>query len=561
MKKVAIVGVEGSGKTVMLAGLGDLYTYPDEEGYFLAPKNFGTAAYVAEKIARMRKGEWPVATAGDEMQGLDWTLKRQKPGENGRPEVICEVSFLDFAGEVYRAAYGISGGGEASQKEQVEELRRYVRGADGLIVLINLRDVITNGLRDTRVQEAMWITKSILDTAFGDGSGKDMPRAAIVLSQADSYAETIKACGGAPGVLRNYLPHVANDYNWLDVFAVNAVDKTSLDDDGHEVPAADFTAKGLLPILKWIRKGSAADDDGRQDPMPCPRQDPRFPVGAKAGERRTFKIHDNVAMEFAWCPATTDNEWKKISNGADTFAMGSPVGEKGRKADEFLHPVRLSRGFWIATTPVMQIQWEGIMGAKENRSPLMKSAEKPVTRVSYDDAMAFIEKIHGFGCPVALPTEAQWEYACRAGKRGSFGAGRIGLLVLPAERPGYFAMGSSVLLHFCIVYIGWIVGVIKLVFLGGRPAPLKQFAANAWGLYDMHGNCGEWCVDWYGPYPPTEVTDPQGPESGPGHVVRGMRGYRVEGNCRSAARWCVATQFLFRRIRHPLVGLRLVINP
>ena len=83
MKKVAIVGVEGSGKTVMLAGLGDLYTYPDEEGYFLAPKNFGTAAYVAEKIARMRKGEWPTATAGDEMQGLDWTLSRHKDGGKG----------------------------------------------------------------------------------------------------------------------------------------------------------------------------------------------------------------------------------------------------------------------------------------------------------------------------------------------------------------------------------------------------------------------------------------------------------------------------------------------
>ena len=67
MKKVAIVGVEGSGKTVMLAGLGELYTQPDEGGYFLAPKNFGTAAYVGDKIARMRKGEWPTATAGDEM--------------------------------------------------------------------------------------------------------------------------------------------------------------------------------------------------------------------------------------------------------------------------------------------------------------------------------------------------------------------------------------------------------------------------------------------------------------------------------------------------------------
>ena len=266
MKKVAIVGVEGSGKTVMLAGLGDLYTYPDEEGYFLAPKNFGTAAYVTEKIERMRKGEWPTATAGDEMQGLDWTLKCKRPGVRGRPEIVCEVSFLDFAGEVYRAAYGISGGGDPTLKEQVDALKQYVLGADDLIVLINLRDVIRNGIGDRRVQEAMWITKSILDTALSDDADKGAPRAAIVLSQADSYASTIDACGGALGVLQKYLPHVANDYDWIDIFAVSAVDRTELDDNGTVVPAADFTAKGLLPIMQWLREEDAEELRQLQNP-------------------------------------------------------------------------------------------------------------------------------------------------------------------------------------------------------------------------------------------------------------------------------------------------------
>ena len=159
MKKVAIVGVEGSGKTVMLDGLGDLYTYPDEEGYMLVPKNFSTAAYVAEKIERMRKGEWPSATAGDEMEGLDWTLKRCVPGTRSRPETVCEVSFLDFAGEVYRTAFGI-GEGDASLAGQAEELKRYVREADDLLVLINLHDVIVHGIRDRRVQEAMILLHS-----------------------------------------------------------------------------------------------------------------------------------------------------------------------------------------------------------------------------------------------------------------------------------------------------------------------------------------------------------------------------------------------------------------
>ena len=262
MKKVAIVGVEGSGKTVMLAGLGDLYTYPDEEGYFLSPKNFSTAAYVAEKIERMRKGEWPSATAGDEMQGLDWTLERKELGVRRPPEKICEVSFLDFAGEVYRLAFGI-GTGDQSLAEQAEELKRYVQDADDLIVLINLRDVILHGIRDRRVQEAMWITNAILDAALSEQAGRKAPRAAIVLSQADSYADTIKACDGAIGVLRKHLPHVANRYDWLDVFAASAVDKTRLDDDGNAVPSADFTTKGLLPIMMWIRGGAVSDGGGR----------------------------------------------------------------------------------------------------------------------------------------------------------------------------------------------------------------------------------------------------------------------------------------------------------
>ena len=210
MKKIAIVGVEGSGKTVMLAGLGELYSRPDAEGYFLAPKNFGTASYVMDVVARMRGGEWPSATAEDVMRGLDWTIKRDR-GAGQRPEVVGELSCLDFAGEVYRAAFGIRS--EAKDEEdsglsgQVDELRSYIRRADVLLVLINLRDVIVNGCRDRRVQESMWITNAILNAALGSDA-KSGPRAAIVLSQADCYADTIRACGGEKEVLRRHAPRV-----------------------------------------------------------------------------------------------------------------------------------------------------------------------------------------------------------------------------------------------------------------------------------------------------------------------------------------------------------------
>ena len=256
MRKVAIVGVEGSGKTVMLAGLGELYSHPDPDGYFLCPKNFQTASYVSEKIARMRKGEWPTATAEDVLQGLDWTLrKRQGPGT--RPRDVCEVSCLDFAGEVYRYAFVRQEATPYALRDEVQSLKDYVREADDLIVLINLRDIIVHGDGDTRVQEAMWITNAILSYALDEQGGRAIPRAAIVLSQADSYANTIRSCGGPKGVLARYLPHVANNYDWLDVLAASAVDKTWVDDNGNVVPAPDFQSTGLRVIMNWIQAGIA----------------------------------------------------------------------------------------------------------------------------------------------------------------------------------------------------------------------------------------------------------------------------------------------------------------
>ena len=272
MKKVAIVGVEGSGKTVMLAGLGDLYSHPDENGFFLGPKNFQTASYVAEKIARMRKGEWPMATAGDVLQGLDWTLRqRQIPGQ--RPRDVCEVSCLDFAGEVYRCAFVREDATPYELLDEVQSLKDYVRNADDLIVLINLRDVIVQGEHDPRVQESMWITNAILSYALDERAGGKVPRAAIVLSQSDSYANTIRSCGGPKGVLARYLPHVANNYDWLDILAASAVDKTWIDDNGNVVPAPDFQPTGLRVIMNWIQSGIA---DSVSPPWPVPPPQPEY---------------------------------------------------------------------------------------------------------------------------------------------------------------------------------------------------------------------------------------------------------------------------------------------
>ena len=250
MKKVAIVGVEGSGKTVMLACLGELYTRPDKNGNFLEPKDFQTAAYVMDKISRMRKGEWPMATSDDVMQGLNWTLRRRNPG-GGTPEKVCEISFLDFGGEVYRAAFGIRGGVDEALSNEIKQLKDYVSAADELIVLVNLRDVINKGVSDKRVYESIWITKSILDSALNSSEGTP-PRTSIAITQSDSYADTIRTCGGAKRVIEEYLPHIYNSYDWLDMYDVTAVDKTILNDDGNLVPDPGFKADGLRVLMDWI---------------------------------------------------------------------------------------------------------------------------------------------------------------------------------------------------------------------------------------------------------------------------------------------------------------------
>lgn len=273
MKRVAIVGVEGSGKTVLLAGLGDLYSHPDAQGYFLSPKDFRTSAYVAEKIGRMREGAWPAATAEDALQGLDWTLRRKSPS-GGAPSDVLEISCLDFAGEIYRRAFvePEKVPADDENRRQVEALWDYVARADMLLVLVNLRDVIFHGTANRRVHEAMWVTNGLLDEALRKRSGRVRPRAAIVLSQADSYRGTIDACGGPLRTLEKYLPHLANNYGWLPVLEACAVDRTTLDANGLPVPAPDFSTKGLVPIMDWIlgRDGTPESKDG---PVSSPAAD------------------------------------------------------------------------------------------------------------------------------------------------------------------------------------------------------------------------------------------------------------------------------------------------
>ncbi|BBO92740.1 formylglycine-generating enzyme family protein [Desulfosarcina ovata] len=200
------------------------------------------------------------------------------------------------------------------------------------------------------------------------------------------------------------------------------------------------------------------------------------------------------------------------------FMMGSLDTEPERFDNEHQHEVLLTQGYWLAETACTQALWQAVMGKNPSR---FKGDDRPVENVNWDDCQDFIEKLNAVipGMDVGLPTEAQWEYACRAGTTTPF--------------------------HF-----GETIGTDQANFDGNYPynygpkgeyreetVSVKTFPCNDWGLYEMHGNVWEWCADWYGPYPEEASVDPTGPDEGDGRVLRGGSWIGNGRNVRSAYRY------------------------
>lgn len=201
---------------------------------------------------------------------------------------------------------------------------------------------------------------------------------------------------------------------------------------------------------------------------------------------------DGVTVTMRWIPA-------------GTFTMGSPADEPHRRFDEAQHQVTLTRGYWLASTECTQALWQAIQG--DNPSKFTGDSNRPVEQVSRDDCQAFMQSLNGrvSGLSARLPTEAEWEYACRAGTTEAH-AGELESMV-------WYEDNSSLQTH-----------------------PVGQKRANAWGLFDMNGNVDEWCIDWFGDYPSGLVTDPSGPASGSRRVHRGGSWTIIDWFCRSSHR-------------------------
>ena len=215
------------------------------------------------------------------------------------------------------------------------------------------------------------------------------------------------------------------------------------------------------------------------------------------------------------------------------FMMGSPENEPGRDDDEKRHEVTLTKGFYIQTTEFTQGQWKAVMG--NNPSGFKECGDDcPVENVSWEEVDKFIQKLNELkNMNFRIPTEAEWEYAARAGSTTAFANGEI--------KEIYCGLDPN------LDKMGWYCGNSN-----NKTHPVANKQPNAWGIYDMHGNVYEWCTDWYGDYTDDNI-DPHGPYKGSGRVIRGGSFLSNARDCRSANRNRYSPSY-----RYDLIGFRLV---
>ncbi len=225
-----------------------------------------------------------------------------------------------------------------------------------------------------------------------------------------------------------------------------------------------------------------------------------------------------------------------------TFLMGSPESEPGRGDNEVQHQVTLTHGFWLADTTVTQALWQAVMG--NNPSHFSDNPNNPVERVSWHDVQDFLKQLNVLipSLYAKLPTEAQWEYACRAGTTTPFSFGNN----ITPEQVNY---------NGNYPYAGGKKGLHR-----EKTVSVKSLPANPWGLYEMHGNVWEWCQDvWQEKLPASPVTDPAGvaggDQAGVQRVVRGGSLLHYGRHCRSACRFRLGPD-----VRYDVVGFRLLLG-
>ena len=294
----------------------------------------------------------------------------------------------------------------------------------------------------------------------------------------------------------------AEDAGWFDAWAV---------------PVSDETARTMLAdVAQWDaatpgeRRGVAERVDARLDDFTLLRV-------------RSFGFEGHRHEIAVFAHPATGLEFSLIPGG--TFVMGAPAEEAGREDDETQHEATLTRAFLLARTECTQAAYTWVTGTNLSIS---RGPDLPVEQVSWNDAQAFNAKLG-----LRLPSEAEWEYACRAGTTARF---------WPGEEEADLARAAwySENLHAAPDAPDWLIRLLRRV---SRPPPVLSThpvgtrAANPFGLYDVHGNVWEWCEDGYGDYPPGPATDPTGVQAASSRVCRGGGWSGTAGGERSAYRY------------------------
>lgn len=283
----------------------------------------------------------------------------------------------------------------------------------------------------------------------------------------------------------------------------------------------DALAGAMSERFRWIEPVMM-----RETPADGPSK-PRLEEGNDSFGRLLSFAVDGVVQRMRWIPP-------------GSFRMGSPESEVGRFENEGPpHTVMMTEGYWLGETPCTQALWEAVMGDNPSR---FKSPQRPVECVTWDDCQVFLRKLAELmpNLGARLPTEAEWEYACRARTHAATWAGDL------VVRHKYDAP--------LLDAIAWYGGNSGFGFdlkdgedsskwpgkqyphsrAGTRPVGMKE--ANPFGLYDMLGNVWEWCEDWYGPYKAETVADPRGAETGSYRVFHGGSWKGIAANIRAANR-------------------------
>lgn len=257
---------------------------------------------------------------------------------------------------------------------------------------------------------------------------------------------------------------------------------------------------------------------------------------------------------------TTELWLRRIPKG--TFTMGSPVGEVGRESDETQHQVTLTEDFYIGVFEITQKQYSLIYGSNPSS---YKGDTRPVESVSYNtirgtgstagagwptyghavDSGSFLGKLRAkTGKTFDLPTETQWEYACRAGTTTALNTGKN---LTSTDKDSAMAEAGRYNYNQNDGKGGYSSSHTKV----------GSYLPNAWGLYDMHGNVWEWCLDWYkSDLGSSAVTDPKGPSSGSYRVMRGGSWYSSAQDCRSGNRYSYNPSY-----SSSTYGFRVVLLP